>query len=238
MTEQRNEKLARLARELVAAAGEKNIVLRVLGGVAVYIACPSIETHPSLQREIKDIDVTARRSDFSTLEQVFAADGAVLGKRESSQITFQKAGIEIEVSAPDFKEDHRIDLAPRLELEVPTLTASDLLLVKLQRDKFADKDIKDSIALLLDHRVAKGQVEGQIDQEYIARLCGRDWGLFTTVYDNTVTLEKVLDKYLEPEEAQLVWRRIEQIQGEMDKEPKSVGWMLNQIIHRPTRVPA
>lgn len=53
----------------------------------------------------------------------------------------------------------------------------------------------------------------------------------------SITLEKVLDKYLEPEEAQLVWRRIELLQEDMDREPKSFGWMINQFIKRPTEVP-
>jgi hypothetical protein len=125
-----------------------------------------------------------------------------------------------------------------LTLASPALPLADLLLIKLQRVKFAEKDIQDSIALLLDHRVAKGEAEDQIDHEYIAKLCARDWGLFTTVYENTVVLEKVLDKYLEPEEAQLVWRRIELLQGDMDEQPKSLGWMLQQLIKRPTQVPA
>ncbi len=115
---------------------------------------------------------------------------------------------------------------------------ADLLLIKLQRKTFAEKDIRDSMALLLDHRVAEGDEQEQINPKYIARLCGQDWGLFTTVYDNTVKLEQVTDKYLEPEEAQLVWRRIETIQGEMNQQPKSLLWMLNQMIRRPTQIPA
>jgi hypothetical protein len=57
------------------------------------------------------------------------------------------------------------------------------------------------------------------------------------VYDTTITLEKILDKYVEPEEAQLVWRRIELIQGDMDRQPKSFRWMINQLLKKPTQVP-
>ena len=114
---------------------------------------------------------------------------------------------------------------------------SDLLLIKLARQPFEARDLQDAIALLLDHRVGRAEVEGQINHEYIGRLCARNWKLFHTVYDNTVMLEKALDRYIEPEEAQLVWRRIELIQGDMDQQPKSFGWMVNQFLRKPTQVP-
>ena len=117
-----------------------------------------------------------------------------------------------------------------------TLPLADLLLIKLQRKNFIEKDIKDSIALLLDHRVAREEAEEQISHAYIAQRTRGNWGRFHTVYDNTITLEKILPKYIEPEEAQLVWRRIELIQGEMDRVHKSVGWMVNQIFRKPTEI--
>ena len=238
MTTTTNDQLAALAKELVAAAAEKQIRLCVLGGVAVYMTCPSIETHASLQRPVKDLDLIAAPRDFEVLGTLFIKQGLTLRSKDKAAWTFGKNGLDVELTVPDYREDHRIDLGPRLTLASPILPFADLLLVKLQRVKFVEKDIQDSIALLLDHRVAKGEAEDQIDHEYIARLCARNWGLFSTVYENTVQLEKVLDKYLEPEEAQLVWRRIELIQGDMDEQPKSLGWMLQQLIKRPSQVPA
>lgn len=232
-----NERLAALAKELVDAAAQKNILLRVMGGVAVYMTCPSIETHPALQRAIHDLDLVAARKDFDALLELFAQRGVALRAREQLQIAFDKDGSEIELSDTAFEEDHRIDLSARLGLTSPTLPLADLLLIKLQRKQFAEKDIQDSIALLIDHRVARGEGEGQIDHLYIAQRTRGDWDLFTTVYDNTITLEKILPKYLEPEEAQLVWRRIELIQGDMDFQPKSLAWMVNQIVRRPSQVP-
>ncbi len=236
MTEPGIEQKTQFAKALVTAASEKKLTLRVLGGTAVYIACPSLETHPSLQRSVNDVDLVAPRSQFDALASLFADRGCKPISQTRQEWKFESGGIELELTPPDFTEDHRIDLASRLSLASPTLPISDLLLIKLQRVKFAEKDIQDSIALLLDHRVAAGDDQQQIDQLYMAKLCARDWGLFTTVYDNTVTLEKVMDKYVEPEEGQLAWRRIELIQGEMDRQPKSLGWMINQIIRRPAQV--
>ncbi len=237
MTNPTSNPLVDAAREFVAAAAAQNLRLRVLGGVAVLMTCPSIATHPSLQRPIKDLDLVARRADFEACAQVLTAEGAVLQSRAADEWVFRRNGVEIELTVPDFREDYRIDLTPRLALDSPALPAGDLLLVKLQRVKFAEKDIQDCIALLLDHAVAHGEEPGQINAGLIAQWCARNWGLFQTVYGNTVALEKVLDRYVPPTEAQSVWQRVEALQSAMDKEDKSLGWMVNQLLRRPHEIP-
>lgn len=229
-----NDQFASLAKSLVDAATQKNLTLRVMSGVAVYLTCSSIETHPSLQRKILDIDLVAPTTQWDALAEIFKAQGAMPGTKNVNVWVFAKDGIRIEVCSPQF--DYT-DLSSRLALASPTLPLADLLLFKLQRQPFEERDIQDAIALLLDHRVAKGEAEEQIDHTYIAKLCASNWRLFHRVYDHTIILEKILDQYVEPEEAQLVWRRIELIQGEMDRQPKSFGWMINQFLKKPTQVP-
>ena len=184
------------------------------------------------------MDFVAPREQMRGIIGLLAGQGIPVRRQDKSEVAFEKEGTEIEVTIPDFREDHRIDLGPRLGLSSPTVPMSDLLLIKLARVHFEEKDIQDSLALLLDHEAVAGQGEGKIDSAYIAKLTGQDWGLFKTVYDNTVTLEKVVDKYLEPEEQRLVWRRIESIQEAMDRQPKSAGWMINQILRHPTQLAA
>ncbi len=233
-----NDELVELGRELVKSAQQDGMMLRVLGGVAIQMVCPSIKTHPSLQRQVKDLDFVAPRDQMQQVASFLSSQGLQLSRQAKSEIAFDKQGTEIEVTVPDFREDHRIDLAPRLALASPTLPMADLLMVKLARVRFEEKDIKDSVALLLDHETAEEEAEGKINSAYIARLTASDWGLFRTVYGNTVTLEKVVDKYLEPEEQRRVWRKVETIQGDMDRRPKTLGWMINQILRRPTEVAA
>jgi hypothetical protein len=199
--------------------------------------CPSIASHAALQRSFKDVDLVAARGDLYALVELFNAHGAKVSTRGPAQIMFDKEGSEIELSDVNFREDYALDLSGRLPLASPTLPLDDLLLIKLQRREFKEKDTQDSIALLLDHRVAREEAEEQISHTYIAQRTRGDWRRFHTVYDNTILLESNLPKYLEPEEAQLVWRRIELIQGEMDRQPKSLGWMVNQFVRKPTEVP-
>ncbi|MBI3536401.1 MAG: hypothetical protein HY070_02380 [Chloroflexi bacterium] len=229
--------MATLARELTDAATQKNLTMRVRGGVAVYLTCESIGTHPSLQREYSDLDFVAARSDFTALAEIFSARGWQTRAQEKSRWTFEKDNVRADLYDPIARDDHRIDLSARLALASPTIPLADLLALKLQKKKLGEKEIKDAIALLLDHRVAKGETEGQIDHLYIARLTRGYWSLWTTIYDNTITLENDVEKYLDPEEAQLVWRRIELIQGDMDLQTKTPLWMINQILRRPTQVP-
>ncbi len=232
-----NDQLTALAKALVDAATQKNLTLRVWGGVGVLLTCSSIATHATLQRSYKDVDFIAPRAEFDALAELFIAQGLVAKAREEFKWHFEKDGEEIELGAPDPHGSRQTDYSTRLRLSTPTMPLANLLLLKLVRTPFTESNIQDSIALLLDHRVARGEAEDQIDHEYIAKLCAYQWRVFHTVYDNTVALEKLLDNYLEPEEAQLVWRRIELLQGDMDQQPKSFGWMVNQFLRKPTEVP-
>ncbi|MBI3915178.1 MAG: hypothetical protein HY327_13455 [Chloroflexi bacterium] len=232
-----NDQLAAFAKELVDAAAKTNLTMRVLGAGAVYLACESIKTHAKLQREIEKLFFVAAEKEFGALAEVFQARGWQLRGRDNARWLFEKEGARAELWNPVYREGHRLDLSARLALASPTIPLADLWLTRLQRKKFGANEIKDAIALLLDHRVAKGEAEGQIDHLYLAQLTRGDWSLWTTVYDNTIELENQVENYLDPEEAQLVWRRIELIQGDMDLQKKSPLWMMNQILRRPTQVP-
>ncbi|MBI5300658.1 MAG: hypothetical protein HY868_00865 [Chloroflexi bacterium] len=229
-----NEQLITLAKELVDAAAEKKLTLRVIAGVATLLTCPSIETHTALQRAYKDLDFVAPRDEFEALAEVLTARGCVTRTKQPGSWIFDRDGVEIELCDPVFPF---ADLTPRLDLASPTVTFADLLLIKLSRVNMEEKDVQDIVALLLDHRVGRGEGEDQVDREYIAKLAAHNWGVFTAVYDNSVLLEQTLDKYLDPEEQQLVWRRIELLQEDLDRAPKSFSWMAKQILRRPTQVP-
>lgn len=230
------DQLIALSRQLIAAADQKKITIRLLGGAAVRLSCPSAESHPGLQRDIADADFITSRSDFAPAVKIFEEQGLVKYKSLGNRIFFEKGGSNVELADPYFHEDFSLDLSSRLALDAPTLPLADVLLIKLQRKNFQDKDIKDSIALLLDHRVAEEEDLDQISFSYIAQMTRGNWGRFHTVYDNTIALEKILPKYIEPEEAQLVWRRIELIQGEMDRVHKSFSWMINQVFRKPAEI--
>lgn len=219
---------------LVNAAKRREVTLRVIGGVAVYALCPSIAARPKLHRAILDVDLVAARGDWNALEGIFAENGLALRAKENESWLFEKDGLTVELCDPNFGF---ADFTRRLALAAPTLPLTDLLLIKLARRPFEERDVQDAIALLLDHPVARKPAAESIDGASIAHIGARDWTLFHAVYDNLVMLEKILDRYLEPAEAQLVWRRIELLQSELDRAPKSLGWMIKQFLRKPTQVP-
>jgi len=57
---------------------------------------------------------------------------------------------------------------------------AELFLSKAQIVQLNRKDVLDLLALLLDHEGGPGDKE-TINAEYIAALCAKDWGLYTTI---------------------------------------------------------
>lgn len=224
------DELVQLGAEIVNAATARGATVRLFGGVAIRARCPSLATHPALQREHHDLDLIAAPNAWGVLPDLFIARGFEMQENSPQHAVFGKEGIRAEVGTPAFQEYHALNFAPRLASSPTTLSLADLLLFKLQRVNFGAKDRQDAIALLLDHRVATGGGDDDIDRAYLYQVTNRDWGLWTTVFDNTVTLEKILDKYLAPEAARLVWRRIELIQEVLDGKGKSLGWWSRRLV--------
>ncbi len=215
--------------DIVEAGRKRGATIRLFGGVAVRARCPSIETQPKLQREYADLDFVAPVSAWKFLPDLFISRGFRMKVNSAQRATFTREGLTIDVRGTIYRDYYTFDLAPRLDYSPLTLPLADLLLLKLQRVRMAEKDIQDAIALLLDHDVTGAGNPETIDRDYIFKRTNTEWGLWTTVFDNTVMLEKILDQYLDRAEAQRVWRRIELIQEVMDGKGKSFGWWLRSL---------
>ncbi len=224
--------LVQIGTDIVNQANAQGADIRLFGGVAVLAHCPSLQTHEKLQREYHDLDLVAPVGAWKILPDLMISRGLHMNVKSSGRATFTREDLTVDVRGTTYREYYTLNLLPRLHLDPLTVPVADLLLYKLQRVQMAEKDIQDAIALLLDHPVADGGDAETIDREYLYKLTNTNWGLWTTVYDNTVMLEKTLDRYLETKEAQLVWRRIEQIQEVMDGKGKSLGWWLRWILKK------
>lgn len=225
--------LAQLGTDLVQDAESRGITLRMIGGVAIYARCRSIESNKRLQRENADLDLMVDRQAWNRAGEIFIARGYPKKGESPTEQHFVHDGVTIEVSQPRYHEDFTLDFSLRLSMVPLTLPLVDLLLLKLARMKFEEKDIRDSAALLVDHRVTEdGDEEDEINRTRLYQIANNDYRLWKTVFDNTVTLEKVFDKYLEPEEAQLAWRRIELLQEVLDGKSHTFGWWAGRVLTR------
>ena len=74
---------------------------------------------------------------------------------------------KVDVFVGAFTMCHKLELEPRLAAESPTLTASDLVLTKLQIVELTEKDMIDLRLLMESHEVGSGPGDW-IDADYIA----------------------------------------------------------------------
>jgi hypothetical protein len=224
--------LVQFGTDLVANAQAQNLTLRLCEGVAIAARCPSIETQPALQRTYLDLDFIAPHPQ-SVLNSFFTRQGFQATSESAASLILARDGVTVEVLPTRVRRDFTFDFAARLSITPLTLPLADLLLLKLGRLQFEEKDIQDAAALLVDHRVDDGGDEAEdINREYLYRVANQDYRLWKAIFDNTVTLEKVFPKYLEAEQAQLAWRRVERLQEVLDGKSHSLGWWAGRVLTR------
>jgi hypothetical protein len=214
-------------RVLDAAAGAQ-VVLRAVGGLAVYHRCPSARM-PPLARDYKDIDLVGRSGDSARVSELmtelgYTADSEFNTLHGRRRLYFWDAAHErqLDVFVEAIVMSHELHVGDRLELDTVTLPLADLLLSKLQVFEINEKDLKDSAALLSDHDIS---ADG-IDPERVAGLLSADWGWWRTATSN---LEKVADYVASLssfEGAARVRTRAEELRGRVDEAPKTRRWRL------------
>jgi hypothetical protein len=233
------EKDASLEVERVIREAEKaSIRLRVLGGLAVYMTCPSATGHTRLKRSYADIDLVGLEKDGSRLGKLFQQLGYEPDQRFNAlhgqtRMIFYNSndGSHVDVFLDRFQMCHTLDLRKRLLEGYLSLTLADLLITKLQIVELNEKDIKDILSILLDHAIGS-EMPSQLDMNYLTGLTGGDWGLYTTLSDNLVKIKELLPDFLFEDEARLVKQRIEQVLLTMESAPKSLRWKVRSKVGR------
>lgn len=233
------EKDAKLEVERIIHAGEAaGISLRVLGGLAIYISCPSAATHPTLKRTHADIDLAGLVKDGSRLSRFFADLGYVPDQRfnalhGSTRMIFHNPedASHVDIFLDRFQMCHSLDLRQRLLPEYLTLPLIDLLITKLQIVELNEKDMKDILAILVDHE-AGPEAQDRCDLDYLTKLCGSDWGLYTTLSDNLLKTKNHTLDYLQNDEAKRTEEKLEEILRRMQAAPKSLRWRARARIGR------
>lgn len=232
------------ARRLIALAQEQGVTLRVLGGIAIQLRCPHA-SHRALNRNYADIDFAVQSGKQArALPAVLSASGYTANRRFNAlhgekRLLFydEPRSRQMDIFVGSFEMCHKLPLDQRLNLHSLTLSPADLLLTKLQIVQLNAKDIQDMLALLLDFppQASSKQPGEELDANTIARLCGQDWGWFTTVNDNCEQLKAHAAELLDAEEAALALLHIETLQRLLEETPKSTGWRLRAMAGR--RIP-
>jgi hypothetical protein len=219
---------------IVDGAAESGIPLRLLGGVAIAVSCPSSQ-QPPLQRGYADIDLatkgSARQQVTVLLESLgYQPDREFNTLHGHRRLLFWdgKYQRQVDVFVDDANLCHRIDFRKRLELVPRTLSLADLTVLKLQVVETNEKDYLDLCAIFADHDLSED--ESGVNSTYIAALGAADWGLWRTlgmVAERTAQFAKEVPGFAASER---VANRLTRLREELDKVPKTRGWKLRSRI--------
>jgi hypothetical protein len=228
-------------RRIVAAAEQRGLPVRLLGGVAIWARCPSA-ADPPMRRSYGDVDIISVSKVSRELATFIESLGYTPDKlfnalhgRQRLNFTDPATGRPLDVLLDQFAMCHALDLRERITLEPTTIPLADLLLTKLQVVQINDKDLIDITALLADHPVG-GVGTDSIDPGRLASVLGRDWGFEHTVRINLGKVRaSVSGRGLADAVTATINGRIADITAALDTGHKSVGWQLRARVGERVR---
>lgn len=222
-----------LAGELARAIAERSLPAALMGGTAIYLACPSARDSP-LARMYNDVDAAVSRRGASAFQRTVEEIGwtpdrqfnALYGQK---RLLYHRERLDLDVFVSVFEQCHQLNLEPELKNPSPTLSPALLLLTKLQVVEITRKDLTDSLAILLDHAPAAG---GALDLTELTAVTSRDWGWHTTVSDNLGHLAHAAQEVLAEPAASLAAARISELGAAMAQAPKTIAWKMREKVGR------
>ncbi len=222
-------------QRILKASEEGGILLRVIGSLAFQMHCPTYGyLQAALGRTYTDIDFAAYSRQAKAIQEMMIA----LGYRENREVFLvsegQRAifehpqiGLHVDVFYEKLDFCHTISWKDRLEADSPTIPLAELLLEKMQIVQINEKDIIDTIMLLLEHPLGNTDHE-TINIERVAALCAADWGLWRTTTMNLDKVRRLAHTYpqLTAEQKARVEQQVQDCLARMEREPKSLAWRL------------
>ncbi len=220
---------------LVAAANAEGIPLRLLGALAFAKRCPRhAYLQETLNRVYTDIDFAAYGRDVKRVRALLAREGFVEDEytyveSEGSRMVLNhpRTGLHLDVFLDKLDFCHTIPWKGRLETHEATIPLAEMLMQKMQIVEINEKDIIDTIMLLLEHPL--GDEDGDmVNVGLVAKVCAKDWGWWRTLTMNLRKVEQMAATYdaLGDEEKRRVTEQVGAVMVRIDDEPKSMGWKM------------
>jgi hypothetical protein len=233
------EKFENELKRILKASSEAGIILRVIGSLAFQLHCPKFGyLQAAMGRAYTDIDFAAYHRQTKEIQSLLSGlgykeDREVFIVSEGGRAIFERPGIGIhlDVFYEKLAFSHVIFWNNRLEVDNPSIPLAEMLLEKMQIYQINEKDIIDTIMLLLEHPLGEIDVE-TINIKYVAGLCSNDWGLWRTT---TMNLEKVRQltqgyKQLSDEQKERIDSQVKTALSRIEQEPKSLAWRLRSRV--------
>ena len=136
-------------------------------------------------------------------------------------------GLHLDVFLDKLEFCHTIPWKGRLESHEWTIPLAEMLMQKMQIVQINEKDIIDTIMLLLEHPL--GDEDGDvINIGLVAQVCAKDWGWWRTLTMNLEKVRQMAGSYdaLGPNEKERVAEQVDAAMARIEDEPKSMGWKM------------
>lgn len=229
------EKFENELKRILTASSNAGIIMRVIGSLAFQLHCPKYGyLQAAMGRAYTDIDFAAYHRQTKEIQVLMAGLGyqenrEVFIVSEGDRAIFERSevGIHIDVFYEKLAFSHIIYWNNRLEVDNPSIPLAEMLLEKMQIVQINEKDIIDTIMLLLEHPLGDNDQE-TINIKYIAGLCSSDWGLWRTTTMNLDKVSRLAQGYsqLNAEQKGKIDTQVKSALVRIEREPKSMAWRL------------
>jgi hypothetical protein len=225
---------------ILQASNETGVTLRVIGSLAFQFHCPTYGyLQAAMGRAYTDIDFAGYSRERNAVRDMMAA----LSYAENREVTVVSEGMRMIFDSPSTglhvdvfydKLDfcHEISWKNgRLGVDAPTLPLAEMLLEKMQIVKINEKDIIDTIMLMLEHPLGDTDKE-TINIKLVSELCADDWGLWRTTTMNLNKVSHLVADYAQlgaPEKAQVA-SQVQSALQRINDQPKSLAWRLRDRV--------
>jgi hypothetical protein len=224
---------------ILDASEAAGVVLRVIGSLAFQMHCTKYGyLQAAMGRAYTDIDFAGYRKQTREVQGLMKSLGyeeirevIIMSEGDRSIFNHQDSSLHVDVFYDKLDFSHIISWNNRLEVDSPTIPLAELLLEKMQIFQINEKDIIDTIMLLLEHPLGNSDDE-VINIQRIAQLLSKDWGLWRTTTMNLDKVRQMAGQYsqLNPDEQAHVVNQVEQSLARIEDEHKSRGWKLRARI--------
>ena len=229
------ERFEREVQRILKAAEEASVTLRLLGSLAFQIHCPRFGyLQAEMGRAYTDIDLAAYGRQSKQVSALlptlgYTEDREIFVVTEGNRSIFENSlnHLHVDVFYEKLDFSHVIPWDGRLEADTLTIPLAELLLEKMQIVRINEKDIIDTILLLLEHPLGESDRE-TVHLGRVAELCSEDWGLWRTVTMNLDKVRRLSQSYpqLTAEQKQHIVAQVDTTVARIESQPKSLAWRL------------
>ncbi len=224
------------AQRILERAASLALPVRLVGGLAIQMHASS-SPRPALAREFKDIDLVTERRKSGDVSSFITSLGYAPDHTFNTMNAGRRGlfydldnGRQLDLFIGGFEMCHRVPIADRLQVDAETIPLAELLLTKLQIVELNEKDLRDIIALLIDHEIGEHDAD-TVNGAYVAKLCSDDWGLWRTCKLNIDRARTGLDRFeLSGEERSVLAQRFDELWRHIEEAPKSRRWRIRDRV--------